>query len=113
MTEIYRNKVVITAVHNARGRQFAFGVVQEPELRTVFFPFWIIKAFEITSLDKGCTFDCLFTDQAEDKHPVVIGILDENVVLQSSQLAGTHDGRPGTIDFTAVINLINRKPANV
>lgn len=109
MGEIYRNNVLITSVHNSRGKQFAFGVVQEPEPRTVFFPFWIINSFEITTRDQGCSFDCLFVDHPDDRNPVVIGILDEDVKLQPSQLAGEYDGRPGAADFNAIINLINRK----
>lgn len=111
MKQIYRNNVNITSVHNQRGKQFAFGVLHEPDPRTVFFPFWIIKAFEITSMDQGYTFDCLFIDQPEDKHPVIVAILDENVKLEPSQLAGTFEGRPGTEDFTAIVNILNRKTA--
>lgn len=108
MADIYRNNVVITSVHNKRGKQFAFGVVQEEEPRTVFFPHWIIKAFEITSLDQGCSFDCLFIDQASDKHPVVVALLEEEIKLQPSQIAGSYSGRPGTPDFNAIVNIINR-----
>lgn len=106
MGQIFRNTVIITAVHNRRGKQFAFGVVHEPEPRTVFFPYWIIKAFEITSLDQGYTFDCLFIDQPDDSNPLVIAILDEDV-LQNSAVVGSYAGRPGQPNFSAIINQIN------
>lgn len=111
MGKIYRNMVLVTTVHNKRGKQFAFGVTQEPEPRTIFFPHWIINAFEITSDDQGCPLDCLFIEQEDDRNPVVVGILGESVKLQPSQYAGEFSGRPGTPDFEAIINIINRKPA--
>ena len=111
MSEIFRNKITITAVHNRRGKQFAFAVLHEPEPRMVFLPYWIIKAFEITTLDQGCEFDCLFVDQPEDRHPVVLAILDENIKLEPSQIVGSFEGRPGTEDFTAIVNILNRKPS--
>lgn len=110
MSHIFRNKVTITSVHNKRGKQFAFGVIHEHEPRTVFFPFWIIKAFEITTLDQGSDFECLFVDQKEDKHPVVITILDEDVALEDSVIVGSYIGRPGHPDFSAIVNTLNRKP---
>ena len=107
MGQIFQNKVTITAVHNRRGKQFAFGVTHEPTPRNLFFPYWIIKAYEITSLDMGGEFDCLFVDQPEDKHPVVVALLDED--LAPSIVAGDHHGRPGDPDFTAVLHVINRR----
>jgi hypothetical protein len=106
MGKIFRNNVTVTTVHNRRGKQFAFGVTHEPAPRVIFFPYWIIKAFEITSLDQGTSFDCLFVDQPEDKHPVVLAILDGDV-LQESAVVGSYTGRPGTINFTAIVNQLN------
>jgi len=111
MGEIFRNNVSITSVHNTRGKQFAFGVTLEPNPRTIFFPYWIIKAFELTADDQGYVFDCLFIEQNNDKNPVAVAILDDDVILESSQLVGMHQGRPGTADFTAIVNIANRKHA--
>lgn len=106
MGNIFRNTVTVTAVHNRRGKQFAFGVLHEPKPRNVFFPYWIIKAYEITSLDQGTQFDVLFADRPEDKHPVVLAILDEDA-LQESAVVGAYAGRPGHTDFSAVVNQLN------
>jgi hypothetical protein len=107
MSKIFRNKVNIINVHNKRGKQFAFGVLLEPEARNVFIPHWVVKAFEITTDDQGYEFDCLFVDQNPEKSPMVIAIIDEDI-LKKSEVVGEYSGRPNTPDFTAIVNKINR-----
>lgn len=109
MRPIYRNTVIITSVHNKRGKQFAFGVILEERPRTVFFPSWIVQTFDLQREDQGLEFDCCFIDQEEDKHPLVIAIIDEDMALGPSMKIGTYEGRPGGEDFSAIVTLLNRK----
>ena len=108
MGEILRNKVTITNVHIMHGRQFAFGAVLEPEPRTVYFPYWIIHAYKIVSEDRGLVFDCLFIEQEGHRNPTVIAILDDEDGLEESEVVGEYEGKPGSKEFTAIINSLNR-----
>lgn len=111
MGKIYRNNVIVTAIHTKRGKQFGFGIIQEEQPRVAFFPCWVIRAYELAELDVGCLLDCLFVDQAEDKNPMIVALLDEEDKLEASQVVGEHVGRPGTRDFSATVNTINRRGA--
>jgi len=111
--QIHRNNVIITSVCTKKGRNFAFGVIMEPKPRTVFFPGWIIDAFELTSEDQGAELDCLFIDQPEDRHPMIIAIIEDDL-LQDSITVGVYEGRPGQTDFSAHIqDLVNALNARV
>lgn len=108
MRQLYRNNVIITSVINKRGKQFAFGIVMEEKPRTVFFPAWIVTSFDLQREDQGDTFDCIFVDQEEDRHPLVVAIIDSDM-LKENELVGKYAGRPGAEDFTAIVNTLNRK----
>lgn len=111
--QIQRNNVIITSVCTKKGRNFAFGVILEKKPRTVFFPGWVVDAFELVPADQGSEFDCLFIDQVEDRHPMIIAIIEEEF-LKESVAAGTYVGRPGQTDFSAAIeDLVNGLNAKV
>jgi len=100
MREIFRNTVVITTVSTKKG--FAFGATLEKKPRAIFFPHWIVDAFKLTKEDMGAEFDCLFVDQEEDRNPLVIAIIDEEM-LDDSKVVGEYTSRPGQSDFSAKV----------
>lgn len=112
--EIYRNRVSITNVKRSqnpkKGKCFAFGVIMQPKPRSIFFPRWIVEAFDITDEDAGYEFDCLFIDREQDKHPCVVAIIEDGE-LEMSEVVGFYEGQPGSDHFEARINHLNRRSA--
>jgi len=102
MREVYVNTVIITSICIKPGKKFAFGLIFETKPRTVFIPGWVMDAFEITPEDQGCEFECAFIDQDEARHPMVLSIIEDDM-LSESEVIGEYEGRPGQSGFAVSI----------
>lgn len=97
---VFKNFVQLTQVVYNDQKQFAFGFLKEPVPRMVFFPHWIVKAFELSADDVGFDVEVIFVEQ-EGRNPLVIGIIESDDALKPSAMVGTMTGNPGTTNSFA------------